>query len=47
VTGTEPQLADSGWMTFTTVMTFSDYGVPVSVHAPTAAVQQLKRPAGS
>lgn len=42
VTGTEPQLADSGWMTFTTVITFSDYGVPVSVQTPTGALRQLK-----
>jgi hypothetical protein len=40
VTGANPQIADSGRMTFKTVMTFSDYGVPVSVQAPTGAVEQ-------
>jgi hypothetical protein len=39
VTGAHPQIADSGWLTFKTVMTFSDYGVPVSVQAPTGAVR--------
>jgi hypothetical protein len=34
VTGANPQLADSGRFTFKTVMTFSNYGVPVSVQAP-------------
>ena len=43
VTGTDPKLADSGWLTFKTVMTFSDYGVPVSVQAPTGDVQRLNR----
>ena len=37
VTGAHPQIADSGWLTFKTVMTFSDYGVPVSVQAPAGA----------
>ncbi len=37
VTGAHPQLADGGWLTFKTVMTFSDYGVPVSVQAPAGA----------
>jgi hypothetical protein len=37
VTGASPQIADGGRMTFTTVMTFSDYGVPVSVQAPAGA----------
>ncbi len=37
VTGANPQIADGGRMTFTTVMTFSDYGVPVSVQAPAGA----------
>lgn len=47
VTGTNPQIADGGRTTFTTVMTFSDYGLPVSVQTPTGAVQQLKPlPAG-
>jgi hypothetical protein len=40
VTGASPQIADGGWTTFKTVMTFSDYGVPVSVQAPTAAVRR-------
>jgi hypothetical protein len=39
VTGADPQIADGGRTTFTTVMTFSDYGVSVSVQAPTGAVQ--------
>lgn len=39
VTGAGAQVADGGRTTFTTVMTFSDYGVPVSVQAPTGAVQ--------
>jgi hypothetical protein len=47
VTGAHPRIADSGWTTFTTVMTFSDYGVPVSVRAPSGAVQQLKALPGS
>jgi hypothetical protein len=47
VTGSQPQLADGGRTTFTTVMTFSDYGVPVSVQAPTGAIQQLKLLPGS
>jgi hypothetical protein len=34
VTGAHPQIADGGWLTFKTVMTFSDYGVPVGVQAP-------------
>jgi hypothetical protein len=34
VTGAHPQIADGGRFTFKTVMTFSDYGVPVSVQAP-------------
>jgi hypothetical protein len=38
VTGANPQIADGGWTTFKTVMTFSGYGVPVSVHAPSGAV---------
>lgn len=42
VTGANPQIADGGWTTFTTVMTFSDYGVPVSVEAPTGALRQVK-----
>ena len=47
VTGAHPQIADGGWTTFTTVMTFADYGVPVSVQAPTGAMKQLKPlPAG-
>jgi hypothetical protein len=37
VTGAHPQLADGGRFTFKTVMTFSDYGVPVSVRAPAGA----------
>lgn len=37
VTGADPQLADSEPLTFTTVMTFSDYGLPVSVQAPAGA----------
>lgn len=39
VTGANPQIADGGWTTFKTVMTFSDYGVPVSVQAPAGAVR--------
>lgn len=42
VTGANPQIADGGQMTFTTVMTFSDYGLPVSVQAPTGDIRQLK-----
>lgn len=42
VTGANPQLGDGGPLTFMTVMTFSDYGVPVSVQAPTGHVQHLK-----
>ena len=42
VAGSDPRLADRGWMTFRTVMTFSSYGVSVTVHAPTGAVQHLK-----
>jgi hypothetical protein len=38
VTGASPQIADSGWLTFKTVITFSGYGVPVSVQAPVGAV---------
>jgi hypothetical protein len=38
VTGARPQIADGGWLTFKTVMTFSDYGVPVIVKAPASAV---------
>lgn len=38
VTGARPQIADGGWLTFKTVMTFSDYGVPVSVQAPAGSV---------
>jgi len=37
VTGAHPQLADGGRLTFKTVMTFTDYGVPVSVQAPAGA----------
>src|SRR5258708_4675267 len=37
VTGANPQIADGGRLTFKTVMTFSDYGVPVSVQAPAGA----------
>lgn len=47
VAGSDPRLADRGWLTFRTVMTFSDYGVPVTVHAPSGAVQQLKSQARS
>lgn len=47
VTGANPQIADGGRTTFTTVMTFSDYGVPVSVKVPTGPVQQLKPLPGS
>jgi hypothetical protein len=36
VTGTHPQIADSGRLTFRTVLTFSDYGLPVSVRPPAA-----------
>ena len=39
VTGASPQIADGGPLTFKTVMTFSDYGVPVSVQAPAGAVR--------
>jgi len=39
VTGASPQIADGGRLTFKTVMTFSDYGVPVSVQAPAGAVR--------
>src|SRR5260221_13502070 len=37
VTGAHPQIADGVPLTFKTVMTFSDYGVPVSVQAPAGA----------
>jgi hypothetical protein len=47
VTGADRQIADGGWTTFKTVMTFSDYGVPVSVQAPTGVVQQLRPLPGS
>ena len=47
VTGAQPQIADGGRTTFTTVMTFSDYGVPVSVETPTGVVQSLKPLPGS
>jgi hypothetical protein len=40
VTGANPQIADSGQLTFKTTLAFSDYGVPVSVQAPTGAVPQ-------
>lgn len=40
VTGASPQIADSGQLTFKTVLAFSDYGVPVSVQAPPGAVPQ-------
>jgi hypothetical protein len=40
VTGASPQIADSGWTTFKTVMTFSGYGLPVSVQVPTGAVSR-------
>jgi hypothetical protein len=36
VTGAHPQVADSGLLTFRTVLTFSDYGVAVSVRPPAA-----------
>jgi hypothetical protein len=39
VTGASPQIADGGRLAFKTVMTFSDYGVPVSVQAPAGAVR--------
>jgi len=42
VTTAQPQLGDGGWFTFRTVMSFSDYGVPVSVHAPTGPLEQEK-----
>jgi len=42
VTSAQPQLGDGGWLTFRTVMTFSDYGVPVSVHVPAGPLQQEK-----
>ncbi len=38
VTGANPQIADGGATTFSTVLTFSDYGVPVSVKAPADVV---------
>jgi hypothetical protein len=40
VTGANPQIADSGQLTFKTVLAFSDYGVPVSVQAPPGAAPQ-------
>jgi hypothetical protein len=40
VTGANPRIADSGQFTFKTLLAFSDYGVPVSVQAPTGAVPQ-------
>ena len=43
VTTAQPQLGDGGWLTFRTVMTFSDYGVPVGVlHAPAGPLEQEK-----
>jgi hypothetical protein len=36
VTGAHPKIGDSGQTTFRTVLTFSDYGVAVSVRPPTA-----------
>jgi hypothetical protein len=36
VTGTHPQITDSGRLTFRTVLTFSDYDVAVSVRPPAA-----------
>jgi hypothetical protein len=43
VTTAQPQLGDGGWLTFRTVMTFSDYGVPVSsVHVPPGPIEQEK-----
>jgi len=47
VTGAGAQIADGGQTTFTTVMIFSDYGVPVSVQVPTGAVQLLRPLPGS
>jgi hypothetical protein len=41
-TGPDERVAGGGRTTFTTVMTFSDYGVPVSVQVPTGAVQLLR-----
>jgi hypothetical protein len=43
VTGANPQLADGDLTTFKTDMTFSDYGVPVSVQAPTGVVPQQSK----
>ncbi len=43
VTGANPQIADAGWTTFKTVMTFSDYGVAVSVQVPTGAVRRTSK----
>ena len=40
VTGANPQVADGDLTTFKTDMTFSDYGVPVSVQVPAGAVRQ-------
>ena len=43
VTGANPQIADAGLTTFKTVMTFSDYGVAVSVQVPAGAVQRTSK----
>jgi hypothetical protein len=43
VTGANPQIADGGRMTFTTVLAFSDYGVPVSVQVPTGALAMPRK----
>jgi hypothetical protein len=40
VTGANPQVADGDWTTFSTVMTFSDYGVPVTAQVPSGAVER-------
>ncbi len=47
LTGADPQVADGGQTTFTTVMIFSDYGVPVNVQVPTGAIQILRPLPGS
>jgi hypothetical protein len=41
VTGTHPPIADSGRLTFRTVLTFSDYGVAVSVRPPAAVSKDI------
>jgi hypothetical protein len=47
VTGASSQVAEAGSTTFTTVMTFSDYGVLVRVQAPAGAVLEKSPASGA